>query len=230
MYNAGNSKENIVNKFWVEKTPRHIFFLEDIFHYFPNARVICIYRDLIDQAYSGYRTFGYPIIEGLIDGFKSYNSIDKYIKAHPDDELKIFRVTYEELKADPKQILNNIFRFLGILPLDLSNEELKKLSQKSFLNIYANTSMTSWQPKMKNFDHVGQDKVLFEKYTYMLSLLFRNKTKSLIRPRQYSYSDFFSIKFILFGIKHFFLYALFLFKTKVKEIAILLSRHLKKLG
>jgi len=93
MYNAGQSQEN---KYWFEKTPRHIFFLEDIFKYFPTARVICIHRDLIDQSYSGYKTFGFPVIAGLIDGYRSYHALSKFIDFYSDKskDVKIIQMCY----------------------------------------------------------------------------------------------------------------------------------------
>jgi hypothetical protein len=227
VYNAGPEVgANGKALFWVEKTPRHIFFLEEIFKHFPTARVICIYRNPGDIAYSAFNNFGYPLLAGLKDAQESYAAFESFRQKHPERQRQLFAIEYEDLRANPQKIAE-VFHFLA-----LSLEEtlkIQELSRKAFQAIYGNTLMNQVQPQMR-----GQPQVL------STSALQRGKQYlALLAPlRQRQFGKFFSetrglsggcldLGFWKFCLVQVFLYSLFEAKIFIKTSMILLFRSFK---
>jgi hypothetical protein len=101
---------------WVEKTPRHAFYLRDILGMFPAGRVVALVRDPRDMASSDHtsKQFASPREKRtyMISRAEMWNLTLKAIEATlPDDRVEIVR--YEDLAADPRRVLGDITRFLG---------------------------------------------------------------------------------------------------------------------
>lgn len=92
---------------WVEKTPKHVRYLADIFSLRPTAKVIFITRDGRDVALSIRKRKG-DIIEGIerwvMDNDAGFACID---------DPRLVMVRYEDLVASFKDEMTRIFEFLG---------------------------------------------------------------------------------------------------------------------
>ncbi len=103
---------------WLEKTPEHIYFIEDIQRLVPDAKFIHILRDGMDTIASMYeatRNFtdlwgGVWDLEHCIDRWKdAVLTSHKYI-----NNSRHILVKYEELIDNKNVVLTNICNFLGI--------------------------------------------------------------------------------------------------------------------
>lgn len=103
---------------WLEKTPRHLYYLPEIERALPEAKFIHVLRDGADVVASLYEvTQQYPEVWG---GARSVDAcIDRWIKdvglsrsyqGKPNHLL----VRYEALTADPETCLREIFTFVGV--------------------------------------------------------------------------------------------------------------------
>jgi len=230
IYNAEpNQHKSLIQSYWIEKTPRHIFFLEDIFKFFPTAQVICISRNPVDIALSAWETFNYPIIAGLIDAFKSYRALEKYLQEHPERRKQIFQIAYEELKENPSVTIAEIYKFLGLPPLDMDNDKIKKFSKKAFFDIYRNTQMTSWQAQMKDrkpLDSRNDIQVLqVKKYTFLIARLL--KMERCTKKQLFLKREIMNTNFLKFCIKHFLEYLIFTTKINTINFLIKVYRNFK---
>lgn len=93
-------------KRFVEKTPRHIYFIDKIFQYRPQSKIILMLRDGRDVACS-IKTRTKNFIKGVnrwvddnLQGLAYWNN----------DQVKV--VKYEDLVCYPEKTLQNIFEFL----------------------------------------------------------------------------------------------------------------------
>jgi len=109
---------------------------ERIKHHLPNAKLIAILRDPVDRAYSNFLHAQREELEPLADftaamdaeadriaqnwsyrwhykqkGFY-FNQVKRYFDIFGQDRVKVY--LYDDLKADPRQLLQNICGFLGV--------------------------------------------------------------------------------------------------------------------
>jgi hypothetical protein len=108
-----------------EKTPGHVFFIEELTRWFPGARFIALQRDPRAVVASQLRT---PWVEaelnrmGLIIGTRlhqtahysrNWTMIYEITDAFQKDGFNILIVKYENLVSDTENELNNVMDFLG---------------------------------------------------------------------------------------------------------------------
>lgn len=122
---------------WVEKTPGHLNFIDEIYKQIPNAKFIHIIRNGKEVVASLYETTNLDFItwrKGKIS-FKHGLTIDQCIKrwnkalSITENWYKMpdhFMVSYEDLIKSPRSILKNITSFLniGFSPDMLRNESV----------------------------------------------------------------------------------------------------------
>lgn len=137
---------------WIEKTPKHIFFLEDILRSFPKAKIVCIYRDPVDIMLSIRKSFRVPYLEGLRDLTNSYRAFERFVRDHPERRAQIMTVSYERIRNDPA-IVNEILAFAGCRPID--PKAFRERGGEAFAALYDNTAMTAIQPKMRTDGNDG---------------------------------------------------------------------------
>lgn len=108
--------ENVPNDFrWLEKTPDHAFFLEDIGSFYPNAKFVGIVRHPFPAIFSRTRYFP-PKTQDLL-GFLSRQwvvyaqSLEEFKKAYPE---KIMLIKYEDLVQSPLDVTSTIADFLSV--------------------------------------------------------------------------------------------------------------------
>ncbi|SRR6266496_1048062 len=94
-------------KYWVEKTPHHIFFLKEIKHDFPHSKIIFIYRDPRDNYISYLRKKKY-----LAPTTFSYQW-NKCFK-NAENTSNILFIKYEELVKNPDEQIDRLANFLNI--------------------------------------------------------------------------------------------------------------------
>jgi hypothetical protein len=109
---------------------------QKIYHYIPDVRLIVILRDPVERAYANYlhlvrdgrepdKDFGYALqdeerrIQNNWEWFWHYQQlgyyteqIKRYYRVFSKEQIAIY--LYEDLKADSKNLLENIFRFLEV--------------------------------------------------------------------------------------------------------------------
>ena len=224
-YNNAHDRHDAVQKLWVEKTPRHIFFLEDIFRLFPAARVICIQRDVVDQAASAYRTFQFPVIHGLLDGMRSYRAIDDFVKRHPSSSGRIAIVTYEALRTDPQAVMDRLCAFLNLPALGSNENDLADLSKRAFAEIYGQTPMAAVQPQMSpRGAGRAREEPAFARRLFLLSRLVWGDAGRYVTPRRYAVSDYLAAGFVSFVLFHFAHAAAFAVRVILRDTVVRIRR------
>ena len=109
------------NNIWLEKTPQHLFFIEDITQHLPEAKFIHITRNPLDPIASLYlatrmppkpgRSWGEPwTLERCVTLWKQSDRATKFYADNPQHLV----VSYEELTANPPAILSECCKFIGV--------------------------------------------------------------------------------------------------------------------
>lgn len=105
-----NNAQKSLLKYWVEKTPKHIYQLKRIQDEFPKAKFIFIYRDPRDNYISYYKKTGKTLTATAF----SINWNKCFAIAEQIDKKKILFIKYEELITKPSAVINEIVTFLDI--------------------------------------------------------------------------------------------------------------------
>jgi hypothetical protein len=95
-------------KYWVEKTPKHIYHIEEIKKDFPQAKFIFIYRDPRDNYISYKKKRG-----NRINAISFSNDWNKCFSIAEKCDNLLF-VKYEDLVLIPEKTINQIVKFLQI--------------------------------------------------------------------------------------------------------------------
>lgn len=166
MYNSPENVPDAAGRRWVEKTPRHVFFLKSVFKYFPKAKVVYVNRNPVDVAVSSFLTFGNPLFEGLLESYLSHKAYRNFIRSSPQWRDNVLEVKYEDLSRDISQ-LQGVFEFLGAktVPLD----RLPSVREQ-YQKIYKGTSFKNIQSKMEGTrtEEANESKKLKEKVRLLL--------------------------------------------------------------
>lgn len=101
--------------FCVEKTPRHILSVDNIWKLRPKSKIIICVRDPRDMACS-YKERGFSFFDGLKRWRDSYMSIKSYL----DNDL-VHVVKLEDLIDSPDIVVSEILEFLGLKKQSLLN-------------------------------------------------------------------------------------------------------------
>ncbi|MBS2004437.1 MAG: sulfotransferase [Cyanobacteria bacterium SZAS LIN-5] len=92
---------------WAEKTPKHLWYLKDIFNYYPDAKVIVMLRDGRDVALSQSKTWG--CFEQAVKRWaEEYRVAEQYL-----DNPNVMMVKYEDLVTNSTRTLADLFDFSG---------------------------------------------------------------------------------------------------------------------
>lgn len=142
-----SSREN--PKILVEKTPLNIFFLEQILDFFPQAKIIHIFRDGREFCASAKKRNWSDRNINLIALWKeSIRAFNKIQKKYPLKEKSLLEIKYENLVENPKKVLSKIFSFLDIGCL--SNNFLESLANLPSFSSFFDVSQTGLY-KSKHF-------------------------------------------------------------------------------
>jgi Sulfotransferase family len=153
------------NDIWLEKTPQHLFFIEDIALHLPDAKFIDITREPLDTIASLYlatrmpaqrRSWGEPwSLEKCVTMWKRSARIsNQYAQNNPQH----LTIKYEELTANIKDELTKCCEFIGLeySPLMLGNYKSKALELGLGLP-WHNGNDRDIAPSTSNYKQVFQD-------------------------------------------------------------------------
>lgn len=118
-----------LSKRWLEKTPDHGLYMEQIARYYPEAKFVGIVRNPFFAINSRTKYFP-PKTRNLlkflaIQWAGHLNAFEKFVASNPD---KAFMVKYEELTANHEDLISKICQFLGI---EFEPERLKNYGEKA---------------------------------------------------------------------------------------------------
>jgi hypothetical protein len=99
--------------FWVEKTPEHLLCADQIFAWYPEARMICIYRDGRDTALS-CRNMPWSITPVRHYGAVWRQSAIAMLRCQSKWPENFLAIRYESLLAEPVETLNAVMKFAGV--------------------------------------------------------------------------------------------------------------------
>ena len=169
--------DNILNKFdkwavsagkhrWVEKTPKHVRYIDKILERCPDAQILLVIRDGRDVAHSIRQRIG-SLSKGIQRWVEDNNTGKKYWD-HPN----VHKVRYEDLIVDFESTIKNVLNFLG----EAYEEEMKefyKITRKWYSRKITRPKTSphginfgqyrNWQINQPIFDGRGKWKELTEK-------------------------------------------------------------------
>ncbi|MBI2810502.1 MAG: sulfotransferase [Candidatus Melainabacteria bacterium] len=138
--NAGASR-------WAEKTPKHLWYINDVFNYFPNAKVIIMLRDGRDVALSQAATWGN--FEKSAQRWVTECAVVQQHLSHANVAL----VKYEDLVTNSTDTLKRVFEFIGeeFEPEVVHTERIQQkwyspeLEKPDIVNRSTHTQYRNWQ-------------------------------------------------------------------------------------
>lgn len=108
------------NNIWLEKTPEHVYFVQDILHYLPDAKFIHIVRNPLDVVASMRKATLDPLhnavwggewtIQFCVERWKSSVLVNNFFR----NDSKHLLVRYEDLLRDKVQILSQCCYFIDV--------------------------------------------------------------------------------------------------------------------
>lgn len=156
------------NSIWVEKTPQHLFFIEDILRYLPEARFIHITRQPLDAIASLYLATRMPPqqnhgwggswnLERCVTMWKqSDREIKKWQMARGKPHRHLL-VSYEELTKIPEKTLTRCCEFIGIEYDETMLTDYKSEALRLSLGLpWHNGIDRDIQPAKSNYQNVFQ--------------------------------------------------------------------------
>ena len=145
---------------YVEKTPKHIYKLNNIFQLLPESKILLMLRDGRDVACSikaRGKEFNIGLYRWINDNLEGY----KYCK-----DSRVFVVKYEDLVQKTEVTLNNVFNFLGEQYTDkvLKYHEKKQnwfgtsklIRPEQITCIEEHKNLRNWQVNQPIFDGSGR--------------------------------------------------------------------------
>ena len=102
-----SSREN--KSRWCEKTPMHVFYIEELADLFPGSRFIHMIRDGRDCAASCWRRWGAHPVGAAV---RWRNAINAARSASPAISGRYLEVVYEQVTAEPERVLREVCKFL----------------------------------------------------------------------------------------------------------------------
>lgn len=151
-------------KYWVEKTPAHSLYLEEIAMCYPDAKFVGVRRNVIDtvksvvQRQRGMSTLLSRMIL-LVKAVFHYCRYMKHIDHHLRKTDSMMVVNYEELRQTPQRVLSGVCQFLGV---EFESQMLECRYQPN----------TSFRSDTQRASVLSASEVLLVKLTYGLLRLF----------------------------------------------------------
>ena len=117
--------QNKGTDWWLEKTPAHSFHLEQIHGYYPDAKFIAIERKIVGQIRSAVKLEQMLInkyginkklgrLPTIIKELVGYHVCMKHLKQFRENHKEnILIITYEDLIASRRKVLEDVCKFLG---------------------------------------------------------------------------------------------------------------------
>ncbi len=156
------------NSIWVEKTPQHLFFIEDILRYLPEAKFIHVIRQPLDAIASLYLATRMPpqqnhgwggpwSLERCVTMWKQSDREIKEWQRAKGKPHKHLLVAYEELTEIPEKTLARCCKFIGIEYSDLMLADYKSEALRLSLELpWHNGIDRDIAPAKSNYQNVFQ--------------------------------------------------------------------------
>ena len=146
------TKEN--KQRFIEKTPKHLFYLKYLVEHYPNAKFINMIRDGRDCYLSHKKLESY--LHKNVDDFAHFWQNGIALREKLNDNSQIIDIKYEQLTKHPWQIMSRVMEFIGeqFYPQQI---ETHAYSKTSLSNIQGHdrlkrpiefVSANTWQQKM----------------------------------------------------------------------------------
>jgi hypothetical protein len=174
---------------WIEKTPRHIRYIDRILEWCPDARIIIIMRDGRDVACSIQGRTG-SLEEGVTEWMET-NEIGKQFW----NDSNVYVLKYEDMITDFEKTMTGVLRFLGE-DYEEGIKNYHKEEKKWYSGIVARPSSTrgddnhrqhrNWQINQPLFDGRGRWKKMSEQE---LAYVYEKAGEMLIEFGYLSESD-----------------------------------------
>jgi hypothetical protein len=196
---------------WIEKTPWHTLYLEEIFNSFPSAKFIHIVRDPRDvclsiEGYGWNRDAMHNFPRSLIAWKYHDAQVNQRVRAL---EIPCLRLRYEDLVMNLDQSTLQICEFLGIpVAQRVNNVGVLSESNSSFGKLGEGVSkapLFRWKTKLTPAHAAQADAILgdcLERYSYERPATIRldSGTKLALRAMQTSYVAVKKIKGLAFPV------------------------------
>ncbi len=149
MYNVKAAEhKHSPQEVWLEKSPRHLYFLKDLMAWYPRARFVHITRNAVDTIWSMHRTFAFPVFEAI----REYRAA--LCAAHNLPAKRSLVVRYERLVSSPEDEMDRIWRFLDLTaPIGWDGQT----ARATFRKTYETTYMLALQPRMNSSELPGSN-------------------------------------------------------------------------
>lgn len=102
--------------YFLDKTPRYVFFVKELFAMFPDAKFIFLWRNPLSIIASIAETWargGWNLYGNHVDLFRGMESM---IDAYSEFKTHVFSVTYEQLVEQTETVVSKIYNFLEVEP------------------------------------------------------------------------------------------------------------------
>jgi hypothetical protein len=104
--------------YFLDKTPRYYYILEELYERYPDAKFLILSRNLVSVLLSIYKTWiqsGSPerLDRYLCDLFDGPRYLKSFLDAHGDSE-RVMSITYESIMQNPEEVFRAIFEWLGL--------------------------------------------------------------------------------------------------------------------
>jgi len=109
------------NSIWLEKTPEHVYFVQDILNYLPDAKFIHVIRNPLDVVASMRKATSDPVnnaiwggewtLQFCVERWKSSALVNNYFR----NDSRHLLVRYEDLLEDKVKILSQCCYFIDVV-------------------------------------------------------------------------------------------------------------------
>jgi len=127
------SKEKKSALYFIDKTPRYYFIIDEINRIFPDAKFIFLLRNPIALFSSIVKTFSKNSLRINYSYVDLFLGPDYLLENYKKIKQKSIKLTYERLIKNPEQQLKKISEYLGV--------EFKDFNIKNYINIELNGKM-----------------------------------------------------------------------------------------
>ena len=120
---------------WIEKTPGHIFQLDTIHDFYPEAKFIEIIRNPLNAIYSAKTNFHSTNDKTLCAlAHRWKRGIEVIRRFEKDHSNRLYSLKYEDLVNNTESEFNKIAKFLNIKPEIMKLKDIEKTARKVILS------------------------------------------------------------------------------------------------
>ncbi len=200
------TRELVSKERWLEKTPYHINYIEDILDFYPDAKIIVNYRDPRAVVASWLKKDKYKSLLGVVANWNSVAAKVIELKQNERCINKIDFVAYESLILNPGPTLKDLCNFIG----EEFSEDL--LDVKVVNNLYGEKGQLGFNQEAIN----RWKKKLNKMQCLLIDMLTAKNREALGYQDSYSVNVFLMIFVLVIYLPYEFV--VFVFKKMVKLV------------